>query len=59
MLIKKYQTHFGQFADILPGCYLLDTVYDIVSEMDNILQILHQMINQQHRKNSFVLPFHR
>ena len=48
MLIKKYQTHFGQFANILPGCYLLDTVYDNVSEMDNILQILHQMINQQH-----------
>ena len=57
-IFKKYQTHSGQFANILPGCYLLDTVYDSLSYMDNILQILHQMINQQHGKSSFVLPCH-
>ena len=35
-------------------------VYDAseMSEMDDILQILHQMINPQHGKSSFVLPFH-
>ena len=26
--------------------------------MDNISQILHQIINQQHGESSFVLPFH-
>ena len=26
--------------------------------MGNILQILHQMINQQHGESPFVLPFH-
>ena len=59
-MFRKNQTHFGQFANILRWCYLLDTVYDVseMSEMDDILQILHQMINQQHGKNSFVLPFH-
>ena len=29
-MLKKYQKKFGQFASILPGCYLLDTVYDSV-----------------------------
>ena len=29
-MFKKYQTYFGQFANILPGCYLLDTVCDSV-----------------------------
>ena len=57
-MLKKHQTHFDQFANILPGCCLLDTVYDSVSEMGNVLQILHQMINQQHGKNSFASPFH-
>ena len=59
-MFRKYQTHFGQFANILRWCYLLETVYDAseMSEMDDILQILHQMINPQHGKNSFVLPFH-
>ena len=30
-MLKKYQTKSGQFASILPGCYLLDTVYDSVN----------------------------
>ena len=57
-MFKKCQTHFGQFTNILPGCYKLDTVYISVSWMDNILQILNQMINKQHGESSFVLPFH-
>ena len=30
-MFKKYQTHFGQLENILPGCYSLDTAYDSVS----------------------------
>ena len=30
-VFKKYQTRFDKFTNILPGCYLLDTVYDSVS----------------------------
>ena len=30
-VFKKYQTRFEMFTNILPGCYLLDTVYDSVS----------------------------
>ena len=31
-IFKKYHKHFGQFGNILPGCYLLDTVYDSVTK---------------------------
>ena len=58
IIFKKYQKHFGQFANILPWCYLLDAIYYKVSYIDNVLQILHWMINQQHGESFFVLPFH-
>ena len=30
-MLKKFKIHFCQFANILPWCYLMDTVYDCVS----------------------------
>ena len=58
-IIKKYLTHFDQFAKILLWCYLLDIFYDVVGWIDNNLEILHQMIDQQHGESSFLLPFPR
>ena len=50
-MLKKYQTHFGQFANILLYDIfwaLLMIVLKVKVKVKNIFAILHQMINQQH-----------
>ena len=46
-MLKKYQTHFGQFANILPyDIYwtLFMIVLKVKAKVKNIFTILHQMI---------------
>ena len=48
-MLKKYQKHFGQFANILPyDIYWTLFMIVLKVKVKNIFTILHQMINQQH-----------